>query len=75
MRKKYVLYYTYLKESYNVATTTTVINNGVQVSWLNDDGHSQKFTFMTQMRIRVTKIHPQQNQWLNIEEATWEGNC
>lgn len=71
--EKYVLYYTYLKESYNVATTTTVINNGVQVSWLNDDGtFSKVYVYDPDENPSDKKYIPQQNQWLNIEEATWK---
>lgn len=71
--EKYVLYYTYLRESYNVATTTTAIDNGVQVSWLNDDGtFSKVYVYDPDENLNDKKYVPQRNQWLNIEEANWK---
>lgn len=71
--EKYVLFYTYLKESYNVATTTTSIDNGVQVSWLNDDGtFSKVYVYDPDENLNDKKYIPQRSTWSSIEEANWK---
>jgi len=71
--EKYVLYYTYLSESYKVATTTTAIDNGVQVSWLNGDGTFTKtYVYDPDENLNDKKYVPEINQWLNLVELNWK---
>jgi len=71
--EKYILYYTYLKESYNVATAANSVEDGVQVSWLKSDGTFEKvYVYDPDANLNDKKYVPELSAWLNLVELNWK---
>ena len=73
--EKYMLYYTYLKNNYNVATSDTAVGeNSVQVSWLNEeDGtFSRVYIYDPDENLSTTQlVLSSDGKWDGTSRANW----
>lgn len=73
--EKYMLYYTYLKNNYNVATSDTAVGeNSVQVSWLNEeDGtFSRAYIYDPDENLSTTQlVLSSDGKWDGTSRANW----
>lgn len=73
--EKYMLYYTYLKNNYNVATSDTAVGeNSVQVSWLNEeDGtFSRAYIYDPDENLSTTQlVLSGDGKWDGTSRANW----
>lgn len=70
--EKYILYWTYLKDDYNVSTHDSAIDNGVLVSWLQDDGtFKQTYIYDPDENLNDKKYVLSNNKWDGTTTQDW----
>lgn len=67
--EKYMLYYTYLKDYYQVSTRADAVDGGVQVNWLGDDG---KFT---KLYVYSPSAHAGEKRYTLDGDNKWSGTA
>ena len=71
--EKYILYWTYLKDNYNVDTHDSAISNGVLVSWLQDDGtFAQKYIYDPDDSTDKQYVLSSSNKWDGSTQQGWK---
>ena len=72
--EKYMLYYTYLKDYYNVSTRADAVDGGVKVSWLNDDNKTFSDVYVynpKQNSSELQYILDNSDKWDGASTADW----